>query len=82
MPILALSLLLLLFTASCAPSKADDLHAAARSGDPERVKAALEHGVDVNQIAEGENGASRGSESGQAREREDSSGQGGKLRCC
>lgn len=53
MPVLVLSLFLLLFAGSCAQPKADDLHAAARSGDPERVKTALGHGIDVNQIADG-----------------------------
>lgn len=53
MPIFALLLFLVLFTASCSPPKADDLHAAARSGDVKRVETALRHGINVNQIVDG-----------------------------
>lgn len=45
--------LLLSLIVSCAPSKPDDLQAAARSGSTERVKNALELGANINEVVNG-----------------------------
>lgn len=48
-----LLLVVLGFAPACAPAEPDDLQAAARSGNPERIERALGLGVNVNQIVDG-----------------------------